>query len=195
MKVRVNKPGAIRGSRDVGVEIEPGRRAGLSPMQPARVFLGLGSNIDAERNLGIAVRELRRRYGAVRASTVYRNAPVGFDGDDFLNLVVELESMQKAAAICAEIEVIHNLVGRQRGGDKWEARPLDIDLLLYNDEVVDEPPVRIPRGDVLKYSFVLRPLAELAPDLVHPVTGRTMREHWQDFDADGHPLEPVGVIL
>jgi 2-amino-4-hydroxy-6-hydroxymethyldihydropteridine diphosphokinase len=67
--------------------------------------------------------------------------------------------------------------------------------LLYDDLVVDEKPVRIPRNDVLKYSFVLRPLAELAPDFRHPVTGRTLREHWQEFDAASHPLEVVGVML
>ena len=167
----------------------------MTARAPARVFLGLGSNIDAEQNLAIAVRELRRRYGDIRASTVYRNAPVGFDGDDFLNLVVELESTQDAQEICAEIEFIHNLVGRRRGSDKWEARPLDIDLLLYNDAVIDEPPVRVPRSDVLEYSFVLRPLAELAPDLRHPLTGQSLGAHWRAFDAYSHPLEAAGVIL
>lgn len=161
----------------------------------ATVYLGLGSNIDPEQNLHLGVAELRRRYGDVELSAVYRSPAVGFDGDDFLNLVARFESDQSPASICDEIEVIHNLSGRDRSGGKWEARTLDIDLLLYNDLVVDEPPVRVPRDDVLDYSFVLRPLAELAPDLLHPVTGRTMLEHWQDFDAEDQPLEVVGVFL
>ena len=128
-------------------------------------------------------------------SAVYRSKAIGFEGDDFLNLVARFESNDSPQAICEQIELIHNLSGREREGEKWESRPLDIDLLLYNDLVIDEQPVRVPRDDVLKYSFVLRPLAELEPDLVHPVTGRTMLDHWQEFDAARHPLDVVGVIL
>ena len=161
----------------------------------ATVYVGLGSNIDPENNLHLGVRELRERYGELQLSAVYRNRALGFDGDDFLNLVAEFESDDSPQVICEQIELIHNLSGRDRESGKWEARQLDIDLLLYNDLVVDERPVRIPRRDVLKYSFVLRPLAELAPGLVHPVTGRTMLDHWQEFDATSHPLDVVGVIL
>lgn len=161
----------------------------------ARVYLGLGSNISPEEHLRMAIRELRSRHGELEISAVYQSAAMGFEGADFLNLVVGLESDLSARKICEEIEFIHNLAGRSRSSDKWDSRPLDIDLLLYNDLIMDEPPVRVPRRDVLEYSFVLRPLAELAPDLVHPVSGKTMREHWQEFDAAGHPLEIVGVVL
>ena len=161
----------------------------------ALVYLGLGSNIEPEENLSIAVRELRQKYGDLDVSSVYRSAAVGFDGDDFLNLIVGFESDDDANAICDEIERLHKLVGRKRGSEKWGARPLDIDLLLYNDHVIDEPPVRVPRSDILEYSFVLRPLAELAPDLLHPVTGKAMQVHWQEFDATTHPLELVDIIL
>lgn len=161
----------------------------------ATVYLGLGSNIRAEENLSLAVRELRRRYGELDISSVYRSAAAGFEGGDFLNLVIGLRSKESPADICHEIERLHNLAGRERSSEKWGSRPLDIDLLLYNDLVIDERPVRIPRSDILEYSFVLRPLAELAPDLVHPVTGKTMLAHWQEFDAESHPLELVGVIL
>jgi len=161
----------------------------------ATVYVSLGSNIDPEDNLHLGIRELRARYSELELSAVYRSKAVGFEGDDFLNLVARFESNDTPQAICEQIEFIHNLAGRDREGGKWESRPLDIDLLLYNDLVVEERPVRIPRSDVLNYSFVLRPLAELAPDLVHPVSGRTMLDHWQKFDAASHPLEVVGVIL
>lgn len=161
----------------------------------ATVYVGLGSNIDPENNLHIGIRELRERFGELRISAVYRSAAVGFEGDDFLNLVAAFESDKSPLVICEQIELIHNLTGRDRQSGKWESRPLDIDLLLYNDLVMDEQSVRVPRKDVLEYSFVLRPLAELAPDLVHPVTGKTMLEHWQKFDAASHPLDVVGVII
>ena len=161
----------------------------------ATIYVGLGSNIAPEQNLHLGISELRDRYGELQISAVYRSRAHGFVGEDFLNLVVAFESDSPPAAICEAIEAIHNLSGRERNSGKWESRPLDIDLLLYNDLVLDEPPVRVPRMDVLEYSFVLRPMAELAPDLRHPVTGRTMLEHWQEFDATSHPLEVVGVIL
>lgn len=159
------------------------------------VYLGLGSNIRPEENLSLAVRELRLYYDGVEVSSVYRSAAIGFEGDDFLNLVLRIQSEETPVEICDEIERLHNLAGRDRGNDKWAARPLDIDLLLYDDRVIDERPVRVPRSDILEYSFVLRPLAELAPGLVHPVTGKTMLTHWQEFDAASQPLELVGVIL
>ena len=161
----------------------------------ATVFLGLGSNVSPGKNLKRAISELQKRYGRLEVSAVYRSAAIGFEGDEFWNLVVSLESDDLPLAICDEFEVIHNIVGRERGSDKWESRTLDIDLLLYNDSIIEERPVRVPRDDILQYSFVLRPLAELAPDLVHPVTGKTMLEHWQEFDASSHPVTKMHVDL
>ncbi len=160
----------------------------------AVVFLGIGSNESPEKNLRLAVKELRSRYGELTLSPVYQSDAVGFDGADFLNLVARLQTEDSPLAICDEIELIHNLAGRIRGSDRWESRPLDIDLLLYNDLINDQRPVHVPRDDVLQYSFVLRPLAEIAPDQVHPVTGKTYLEHWQVFDAASHPLEEMNVV-
>lgn len=161
----------------------------------ARIYLGLGSNIDPEENLRLGIRELRRRYGELQISDVYRSAALGFDGPDFLNLVVACESPASPAEVHEQIERIHRMAGRRREQEKYSSRPLDIDLLLYDDLVVSARPVRLPRSDVLEFSFVLRPLAELAPDLVHPVTNRSMAEHWRAFDAGSHPLKRVDVIL
>ena len=161
----------------------------------AIVYLGLGSNIDPEENLRLGVSELRRRFGDLNISSVYRSAAVGFDGDDFLNLVVDLRADDSPAEIHAQIDAIHEMAGRKRSDRRYSSRTLDIDLLLYDNLIVVEPPLRLPRPDVLKFSFVLRPLSEIAPDLVHPETGRTLAEHWQEFDAASHPLTPVRVTL
>jgi len=160
-----------------------------------RVYLGLGSNINPEKNLRLGIRELRRIFGEIDLSAVYSSAAIGFDGADFLNLVVRLQSTDSPRAIQEHAESIHVLAGRDRHSDKFSSRPLDIDLLLYGNELVDEPGLKLPRCDVLDYSFVLRPLAELDPDLLHPGTGKTMAEHWRAFDASRHPLQPVDVIL
>ena len=161
----------------------------------ATVYLGLGSNVDVDRNLALGAHALRSAYGELRVSPVYRSAPVGFDGEDFLNLVVELQTAESPQQIHDRIERIHDLAGRVRSSNAFISRTLDIDLLLYDDLVLADGKLRLPRADVLDYSFVLRPLAELAPQLRHPVTGKTMREHWALFDAESHPLEPADVIL
>lgn len=161
----------------------------------ASVYLGLGSNIDPKPNLELAVRELRARYGKLRLSPVYRSKAVGFDGPDFINLVAGLETVDEPADIHTEIERIHDLAGRTRGSERFSSRSLDIDLLLYDDLVLEHPRFHLPRSDVLDYAFVLRPLAEIAPDAVHPRTGRTIAEHWAEFDAESQPLVPVEQIL
>lgn len=161
----------------------------------ATVYLGLGSNIEAGKNLRMAVAELRRGFGELTVSPVYRSAALGFAGPDFLNLVVALETESGPLDVLGQIERIHALAGRTRGPDKFSSRPLDIDLLMYGDLVDPEPPLRLPRRDVLEHSFVLRPLADIAPELVHPVTGHTIAEHWREFDVDSHPLTRVDVIL
>ena len=152
------------------------------------VFLSLGSNLQPRKNLTLAINELRKRFGTVELSSVYRSEPHGFSGDDFLNLVARVETSKPPSWVVGVLEEIHDLAGRQRGSDRFGPRELDIDLLLYDDLVSNEAGLIIPRSDVLAYSFVLGPLAEIAGDLVHPVTVKSLREHWQEFDQKSHPL-------
>lgn len=152
----------------------------------AVVYLGLGSNMQPEQNLRMAVDCLRSHFAEITLSSVYRNKALGFEGDDFLNFVARVETDLAARDVLAVLEQIHDKSGRERDCAKFVSRPLDIDLLLY-DRVVDDS-LRVPRRDVLEYSFVLIPLAELAADYVHPVSGKTIEEHLQKFDKSSHPL-------
>jgi len=161
----------------------------------AVVYLGLGSNIDAEANLQLGARELKRRFDVIDTSPVYRCRAVGFEGDDFLNAAMSIQTDLGARQICEALEEIHDLAGRERGGDSYAPRTLDIDLLLYDDAVIDEPPVLVPRPDVLEYGFALGPLADIAPDYRHPLSGRTLAEHWADFDRSQHPIRRVELAL
>jgi 2-amino-4-hydroxy-6-hydroxymethyldihydropteridine diphosphokinase len=126
-------------------------------------------------------------------SNIYRSQAVGFDGDDFLNLVLCIDSDVSPAELHQAIEEIHRVAGRQRGESRFSARTLDIDLLLYDDLVLDAGPIRVPRTDILRYSFVLGPLAEIAANLRHPESGRLITEHWAEFDQESHPIVAVGV--
>ena len=136
----------------------------------------------------MAITELRRRFGELETSAVYRNAPVGFEGHDFLNLVVLAQTDLSPVDVLRVLDDIHELAGRQRTCVGLSARELDIDLLLYDRVLVDTNDLQLPRSDVLDYDFVLRPLAELAPDYVHPFTGKRLDLHWQQFPGSGRLL-------
>jgi 2-amino-4-hydroxy-6-hydroxymethyldihydropteridine diphosphokinase len=153
------------------------------------VFVGLGSNIAPEAHLKIAMSALTGRYGTLGSSSVYRSPPFGFAGDDFLNLVVRFETRLEAAVVEADLTAIERDGGRdavRRAG----SRTLDLDLLVYGQCV--DAALRLPRDDVLRYAFVLRPLVELSPVLRHPVTGVSMAAAWRVLGAAGGRLERLG---
>lgn len=153
-----------------------------------RAWLSLGSNLDADRWLALAVAELRQRFGALAISPVYRSAAVGFDGPDFLNLAVGIDSDLGPEALNDWLHALEDRHGRVRGGDRYASRTLDVDIVLYDDLVMTgEGHLELPRGE-LRHAFVLKPMADIAPDLRHPVDGRTMAELWAAFPADSEPL-------
>ncbi len=158
------------------------------------VFVSAGSNIDPVRNLRMAVRELERRFAPLLLSSVYRNKAEGFTGDDFLNMIIGFTTRERPEGILAELERLHAQAGRVRGQNPFGPRALDLDLILYGD-AIDEK-LRLPREDINRYSFVLGPLAEVAPTTRHPVTGETLGELWARFDQARHPLEwlPLSVL-
>ena len=156
-------------------------------------YLGLGSNLDVEKNMQLALAELRKRFSVHKISTVYRSRALGFEGADFLNAVVCIETELSPPDLCRQLEQIHVVAGRRRRPEKYIARTLDIDLLLYDQVVCNGPTVRLPRNDVLQHSYVLGPLAEIAPDYRHPVTGKLLSDHWREFDAAVHPLTAVDI--
>lgn len=162
---------------------------------PVEVWVSAGSNIEPERWLRLACRELAARFGPLTLSGTYRNPAVGMEGDDFLNLVIGFRTALAPEAVVAELERLHDLAGRDRSAGSWTPRTLDLDLLLYGDQVIDRPGVKVPRKDVIKYGFVLGPLAEAAPGLRHPVSGQTMAELWEGFDRDAVPLTRVDIAL
>ena len=155
------------------------------------VYVAVGSNVEPERNLALATRELRREFPDVRFSPWYRNRAVGFEGADFINLVAGFTTMLPVDEVVARLQAIESLCGRPREAPRWAPRSMDLDILLYGDSIRDEPRLQLPRPDLLKRAFMLGPLAALAPDLVHPVERVTIAELWQRFDRAAHPLIEV----
>jgi len=155
------------------------------------VFVSVGSNVEPARHVRAGVEALRRRFGPLRVSTVYQCPAVGFSGDDFYNLVLSFHTGEDPYAVARALHEIEAAMGRRRGGPRFASRTLDLDLILHGDAVLQEPTLRLPRPDILRYAFVLRPLAELAPDLRHPVEGRSYAELWSGFDASDQPMWPV----
>jgi 2-amino-4-hydroxy-6-hydroxymethyldihydropteridine diphosphokinase len=156
-----------------------------------QVFVAAGSNVDAERNLALAAQELRRAFGDVRFSPWYRNQAVGFAGDDFINFVVGFETLLGVHQVVDRLRDIESLCGRPREAPKWAPRSMDLDILLYDELVCDEPRLKLPRPDLLKRAYMLGPLADIAPDLRHPTAQATIGELWKRFDRSAHALQAV----
>jgi 2-amino-4-hydroxy-6-hydroxymethyldihydropteridine diphosphokinase len=133
---------------------------------------------------------MRRSFGELAVSPAYQNAAVGFDGDDFINLVVGFDSELDVYAIIAELQRIEALCGRARNAPQWAPRSMDLDVLLYDDLILDEGKLKLPRPDLLKRAYMLRPLADIAPDLKHPVLHRRIGDLWQAFEHD----HAMGVV-
>lgn len=156
----------------------------------SRVFVGIGSNIQPQAHVPLALELLERSFAALEISPIYSCPAVGFDGDDFVNLVVAFETDQDVIALQSELRDIEAACGRDRA-EKHASRTMDIDLLLFDDAVIEEPGLTLPRADILEYAFVLRPLAEIAPDACHPVSGICYAQLWDAFDARAQPLTRV----
>lgn len=158
------------------------------------VFVAAGSNVEPERHLRAALESLADKFGVLRLSPVYRNAAVGFDGDDFLNMVIGFDTDAGIEAVASELARIEADAGRVRGEEKFAPRTLDLDLLLHGDSVLESGGIQVPRDEIMEYAFVLRPLADIAGDRVHPAEARTFAELWAGFEQSDHRLEPVDLM-
>lgn len=154
------------------------------------VYLGIGSNIDAKNNIAKAKAVLSEHFNSVRFSRTFESEAVGFKGDNFLNLVAEINTNIVLADLIEQIKLLENQLGRVRGGAKFSSRHIDIDILIYGDNICQQPIV-LPREEILHNAYVLWPLSELAPQLSEPGGSQTYTELWANFDKTRQNLRPI----
>ena len=154
----------------------------------AKVYVSIGSNVDREENIQNAIRSLTQRFGRLSMSEVYESKAVGFDGDNFFNLVVAFDAQEAPEVIVSVLHDIEHQLGRNRIGRKFSSRTVDLDILLYGDLVANTDEFHVPREEITEHAFVLWPLAEIAGDQRHPVTGERFRDLWKAFDRPNQDI-------
>lgn len=157
----------------------------------AKVYVSIGSNQDKEYHIGIALDELAEHFGELILSPVYESEAVGFKGDAFLNSVAAFDTDLSVGELSHCLKTIEDKHGRLRTGPKFSGRTLDIDILTYDDCVGDCDGVQLPRDEILKNAFVLRPLADIAPEVKHPQCLKSYSSLWQAYDKDSQVLWKV----
>ncbi|MEO7433650.1 MAG: 2-amino-4-hydroxy-6-hydroxymethyldihydropteridine diphosphokinase [Dokdonella sp.] len=156
-----------------------------------RAWLSLGSNLEPERHLRAALRELRARFGEIVESPTYRFPAVGFDGPEFLNLAVGIDTDLQPEALDAWLHALEDRHGRVRNGPRFSSRTLDVDIVLFDDRVIAGPGhLEIPRRELVE-AFVLRPLVDIAADVYEPVSARTLAQVWSESAARDVPFARV----
>ncbi|CAG9297840.1 2-amino-4-hydroxy-6-hydroxymethyldihydropteridine diphosphokinase [Celerinatantimonas diazotrophica] len=156
----------------------------------ARVYIGIGSNLNREYSLAFGLEFIEQLVGSLTRSAIYRSEAVGFNGPDFYNLVAGFNTTLELADLGLKLREIEYRCGRPQNAKKCSSRTLDIDILLY-DRVVCESPYCLPRPEICFNAFVLRPLAEIAGEFIHPQTGLSLVQMWQQLAVDAIPLTRI----
>ena len=154
-------------------------------------YLGLGSNVNARAHIAAGISALCEKFSDVRLSPAYQTAAVGFDGDDFINLTASIDTALQPIELKDFLNDLEDRHGRLRDVPKFSDRTLDIDILLFDDLYLLSPVLEIPRPEIMKFAHVLKPLADLAPDLVHPISRKTIDEIWRDYPGDRDSLQVI----
>jgi 2-amino-4-hydroxy-6-hydroxymethyldihydropteridine diphosphokinase len=159
------------------------------------VFVAAGSNVEPEKNLARACREITWTWPDAIFSRAYRNKAVGFEGPDFINMVLGFKSDDRIETVLTRLRDIEVICGRARNSPKWASRAMDLDVLLFGSRVEKTDDYILPRPDLLKRPYMLGPMAEIAPAVMHPTAHKTIAELWREFDRDAHTMVPVSIEL
>jgi len=158
-----------------------------------RIWLSLGSNLERDWHINKAIDALTARLGSGIQSPVYQSPAAGFSGPDFYNLVIGFETDLSPDALMDFFAELEQQLGRTRSEKRFSSRTIDIDLLTYGDQILTVRDKTLPRDDILQYNFVLQPLADVAPDEIHPLSGLSYQALWNKMRRDSTPLTAVSM--
>jgi len=162
----------------------------------AHVFLGVGANLSPEQNIPLGLKRLAHDVDIVAISPCYRSEAVGFSGPAFINLVVEAHTDCTVAELNTRLKAIETEFGREPGAKKYSDRALDIDILVVDELSGDVDGISLPRIDVWRYAFVLRPLLDLWPAGICPKNKTPLKDYWPHVsDQALEKVEIAGATL
>ncbi|MFH6955755.1 2-amino-4-hydroxy-6-hydroxymethyldihydropteridine diphosphokinase [Pseudoalteromonas sp. XMcav1-K] len=158
----------------------------------AQIFISIGSNINKEHYIKAALAILPQHFDNVIYSSIFESESVGFEGNNFYNLVAAATTNLPLEEVCARLKQIERDHGRTPADKKFSPRTLDLDLLFF-DEVICDTPAQLPRDEITKNAFVLWPLAEIACNFIHPTVNLSIGELWQNYNKNKQKLWKVEI--
>ncbi|MBI4430658.1 MAG: dihydroneopterin aldolase [Candidatus Omnitrophica bacterium] len=190
IKVRVSKPGALRGAENVSVTVFR-EISDYLPDAATTVYLSIGSNIDPERNIGEAIRLLQESFFVNEVSQIYETLPYGAANQPkYWNLIMELRTELSETELKDQLLHLENHLGRIRSEDKFASRNIDIDILIFGKHW--HTGSASEESSLVDRAFILVPLAEIRPDLIEPGTGSTIQEHLASKAFAEEPVRRLG---
>tara|TARA_Y100000768_G_scaffold377789_1_gene351445 strand:- start:892 stop:1380 length:489 start_codon:yes stop_codon:yes gene_type:complete len=161
----------------------------------SQIFIGVGSNVDREKNIASCINKLKEIYESLSISPIYETASMGFSGPNFYNLVCKFETDEKLHDLKLNLNKIEIAHGRTHGETKFSSRTLDIDILYYDSLVMETDNITVPRSEIIRYDFVLRPLVDIAPDFMHPKEKLTNQEILNTYDIEKLIINTVNIEI
>jgi len=146
------------------------------------LHLNIGSNQNRRINIRLALNKLESNFTDITVSSLFESPAEGFVGSNFYNVGVNAKTKNNIYEVVDILHDIENLLGRDRSLPKFSSRIIDLDLVLFNDAIDED--LKVPRRDILKYAFVLAPVAELNPEDIHPQKGISFLNLWKEFQSN-----------
>jgi len=160
-----------------------------------KIFVGIGSNIDREKNIKSCITILKDIYGDVLISPVYETEAMGFNGPNFYNLVACFETEESVYDLKSALNEIENSHGRHANETKFSSRTLDIDILYFDNLILSDDKIQIPRKEICEYDFVLKPLVDLVPDFIHPIQNISHLEIMNNIKVKKQIISTINMDL